>query len=100
MNRRFFLKRTIGMAAGAALAPLLPAKPASKDIYVLLTGRQCAKSTSLAAIDAVNSFTRTKMREDGFYRRILPPQPIVVPLVEQPVGVEHAFHSLQTRVHQ
>ena len=25
------------------------------------------------AIDAVNDFTRTKMREDGFYRRIIPP---------------------------
>lgn len=25
------------------------------------------------AIDAVNDFTRTKMREDGFFRRILPP---------------------------
>lgn len=25
------------------------------------------------AVDAVNDFTRTKMREDGFYRRILPP---------------------------
>jgi len=25
------------------------------------------------AIDAVNDFTRTRMREDGFYRRILPP---------------------------
>ena len=25
------------------------------------------------AADAVNDFTRTKMREDGFYRRILPP---------------------------
>lgn len=25
------------------------------------------------AIDAVNDFTRTKMREDGFYRKILPP---------------------------
>lgn len=28
------------------------------------------------AIDAVNDFTRTKMREDGFYRRIMPPLPI------------------------
>jgi hypothetical protein len=28
------------------------------------------------AVDAVNDFTRTKMREDGFYRRILPPLPI------------------------
>lgn len=25
------------------------------------------------AIDAINDFTRTKMREDGFYRRIIPP---------------------------
>jgi hypothetical protein len=25
------------------------------------------------AIDAVNDFTRIKMREDGFYRRIMPP---------------------------
>ena len=25
------------------------------------------------AVDAVNDFTRRKMREDGFYRRILPP---------------------------
>jgi hypothetical protein len=25
------------------------------------------------AIDAVNDFTRTKMREDGFYRRVMPP---------------------------
>lgn len=28
------------------------------------------------AEDAVNSFTRIKMREDGFYRRIMPPIPI------------------------
>jgi hypothetical protein len=28
------------------------------------------------AVDAVNDFTRTKMREDGFYRRIIPPLPI------------------------
>ena len=28
------------------------------------------------AIDAVNDFTRTKMREDGFLRRIMPPIPI------------------------
>ena len=28
------------------------------------------------AIDAVNDFTRTKMREDGFFRRIMPPLPI------------------------
>lgn len=28
------------------------------------------------AVDSVNDYTRTKMREDGFYRRILPPIPI------------------------
>jgi hypothetical protein len=28
------------------------------------------------AVDSVNDFTRTKMREDGFYRRIMPPTPI------------------------
>lgn len=28
------------------------------------------------AIDAVNDFTRIKMREDGFFRRIMPPIPI------------------------
>lgn len=28
------------------------------------------------AIDALNDFTRVKMREDGFYRRILPPLPV------------------------
>jgi len=28
------------------------------------------------AIDAVNDFTRVKMREDGFFRRIMPPLPI------------------------
>jgi len=28
------------------------------------------------AVDAVNDFTRAKMREDGFYRRIMPPVPV------------------------
>lgn len=28
------------------------------------------------AVDAVNDFTRIKMREDGFFRRIMPPMPI------------------------
>lgn len=28
------------------------------------------------AVDAVNDFTRTKMREDGFYRRLMPTTPI------------------------
>lgn len=28
------------------------------------------------AVDAVNDFTRTRMREDGIYRRVLPPLPL------------------------
>ena len=28
------------------------------------------------AVDAVNDFTRTKMREDGCFRRIMPPVPV------------------------
>ena len=28
------------------------------------------------AIDAINDYTRTTMREDGFYRRIIPPLPV------------------------
>lgn len=31
---------------------------------------------SREAVDAVNDFTRARMREDGFYRRIMPPVPI------------------------
>ena len=31
------------------------------------------------ATDAVNNFTRTLMREDGFIRRILPPTPVLAP---------------------
>ena len=27
------------------------------------------------ALDPINDFTRTKMREDGFYRRVIPPMP-------------------------
>ena len=34
------------------------------------------RSLEKQAVDAVNDFTRTKMREDGFYRRIMPPIPI------------------------
>lgn len=33
-------------------------------------------SMTKQAVDAVNDYTRTKIREDGFYRRIMPPLPI------------------------
>ena len=45
-------------------------------------------------IDAVNDFSRSKIREDGFYRRLVPPQPVTadgkaisIPFAQLPVNV-------------
>jgi hypothetical protein len=60
----------------------LPTTPLSQEESKLLNETIFAKLSSRdavlekQAVDAVNDFTRTKMREDGFYRRILPPIPI------------------------
>jgi len=43
----------------------------SKAIFTKLSSRDPALVKQ--AEDAVTEFTRTKMREDGFYRRIMPP---------------------------
>ena len=40
------------------------------------------------AIDAVNDFTRTKMREDGFYRRIMPPLTISNDELDRQVDID------------
>jgi len=40
------------------------------------------------AEDAINDFTRTKMREDGFYRRIMPPIPITNDELDRQVDTE------------
>jgi hypothetical protein len=40
------------------------------------------------AIDAVNDFTRIKMREDGFFRRIMPPLPITNDELDRQVGTD------------
>lgn len=40
------------------------------------------------AVNAVNDFTRTKMREDGFYRRIMPPMPITGPDLDRAVPTD------------
>ena len=45
-----------------------------KVIFEKLSSRD--STLEKQAVDAVNDFTRTKMREDGFYRRIMPPIPI------------------------
>src|SRR3954471_23887378 len=40
------------------------------------------------ALDAINDFTRDKMREDGFYRRIMPPLTITNDELDRQVGTE------------
>ena len=35
-----------------------------------------SRDPALEAVDAVNDFTRAKMRKDGFYRRIMQPVPV------------------------
>lgn len=50
------------------------AKMMSEVIFEKLSSRDPVLEKQAA--DAVNDFTRTKMREDGFYRRIMPPTPI------------------------
>lgn len=40
------------------------------------------------ALDAVNDFTRTKMREDGFFRRIMPPIPITNDELDRQVSTD------------
>lgn len=47
---------------------------ASQAIFEKLSSAD--PSLTKQAVDAVNDFTRTKMREDGFFRRIMPPIPI------------------------
>lgn len=46
----------------------------SKVIFDKLSSRD--RVLEKQAEDTVNEFTRTKVREDGFYRRIMPPTPI------------------------
>lgn len=50
------------------------AKEASRVIFEKLSSRDPILEKQ--ASDAVQDFTRTKMREDGFYRRIMPPTPV------------------------
>lgn len=40
------------------------------------------------AVDAVNDFTRTRMREDGFLRQIMPPVPISNDELDRQVGTD------------
>jgi len=40
------------------------------------------------AVDAINDFTRTKMREEGFYRRIMPPLTLTKDELDRQVGTD------------
>jgi hypothetical protein len=50
----------------------------SQDVNAALFEKLASRDPMMEkeAIDAVNDFTRTKMREDGFLRKIMPPVPI------------------------
>lgn len=58
--------------------PMVMTKEESRMISEAIFDKLSSRDSILVkeAEDAVNDFTRTKMREDGFYRRIMPPIPI------------------------
>jgi hypothetical protein len=60
--------------SAAAVLTQEESKIISEAIFEKLSSRDPVLEKQ--AVDAVNDFTRTKMREDGFYRRIMPPVPI------------------------
>lgn len=62
------------MASQSMLSSQEEAKLLNETVFDKLSSRDPVLEKQ--AIDAVNDFTRTKMREDGFYRRIMPPIPI------------------------
>jgi hypothetical protein len=63
-----------------SVAKGVTAEPFPLDVTTLddLFGRLRAQPSQEAqqAIDAVTDFTRARMREEGFFRRIMPPIPI------------------------
>src|ERR1051326_7342150 len=58
----------------------------SRAIFEQLSSRDPVLEKT--ATDAVNEFTRTKMREDGFYRRIMPPVPITYDELDRQVDTD------------
>lgn len=61
-----------------------------------------ATPAELAAIDAVNAFTRARMREDGFARRIMPPLPITNDELNRPgapAAIEIPFADLSVNLY-
>ena len=68
MQNKITRRQSLGVIlAGLCGTRLVPLQPAAPD-YARLT----AVATRRRAIDAVNEFTRVKMKEESFYRRIIP----------------------------
>lgn len=72
---------------------------------LLLPKRELIIDPEKDAIDAVNEFTRRKMREDGFYRRLLPPLPITNDHLDRSVWTnepdpfkDEFFNAVNTRL--
>jgi len=87
MQRRGFLKAIGAIGVSVAVPPALwlpekkPVTMSPSDTQLLneaIFEKLCSRDPVMEkeAMDAVNDFTRVKMREDGFFRRILPPVPI------------------------
>lgn len=79
MHRRNFLKVLLG--AGAALIAPLPAiaPPKLSDAAALnaaIFEQLASPATAKHAADAINDFVRMRLKEQCFYRRVLPPVPI------------------------
>lgn len=82
-----------------AESALSDAQALNEALFEQLSGTNSAEAQ--AAVDAVNDFTRARMREDGFMRRILPPLQISNDeldrqVEESPEALSIPFASLPT----
>jgi hypothetical protein len=59
---------------------------------------QLSSGMEKQAIDAVNDFTRIKMREDGFYRRIMPPLPLTNDELDRRVDTDKPVKIVEKEV--
>lgn len=71
MSRRGFL-RAVGVTTAAVLVPAAIGAAPRRTVFETLAEFDPADPFS----DSVTVFTRLKMREDGFYRRLIPPIPL------------------------
>lgn len=91
LNRQGFLRAVAvisGTLATGGIPRLEGREPTIEDFNQSLFERLASQDPVLeqVVIDVINDFTRVKMREDGFFRRILPRVEIEpeIPTVEFP----------------